>query len=274
MDKPKVASDIAQNAASAKHEAFGAPLTFIGTYRVREGAPFPAHHHSGHEVIVWHTGQVELGWQQHGETHHLLTHPGMVTVMPGGTTHWDTPRKGYSHHFALFEGNFACPGFEQARHFLDDSTGSMERLLLALNAEFNNHQPERNEMLTLLLKQFEVCLLRLDSRQTLSAAEALVQRAKHLIEERCTENPSVQSIARELGTSVSHLRAQFAVHSQGSPKAHLQKVRVKRAIQHLKTSSLSLEALASLLGYASAGHLSREVKQLTGFTPGQIRRQR
>lgn len=273
MNKDKVATQIAQNASPDAHRAFGASLSFVGTYQVRDTVPFPAHHHSGHEVIVWHSGQVELGWLQHGETHHLLTHPGMVTVMPGGVTHWDTPRKGYSHHFVLFDRNLQIPGFEHPRHFLDDSSASMERLLLALNAEFNHRHADREEMLDLLLRQFEVCLLRLDSKKTLSLTDQMVHQAQRLIEERCAENPSIQSIARELGTSVSHLRAQFALVGQGSPKRHLQKVRVRRAIQHLKTSSLSLEALAALLGYASAGHLSREVKQLTGFTPGQIRRQ-
>ena len=273
MNKAKVASQFAQNANAPAHRAFGAALSFVGRYRAREAVPFPAHHHSGHEVIVWHTGQVELGWVQHGETHQLLTHPGMVTVMPGGITHWDTPRKGYSHHFMLFEGNLSLPGFERPRHFLDDHSGSMERLLLALDAEFNQQQSGREEMLDLLLRQFEVGLLRLEGKKTLNLTDQLVQQAQRLLEERCTENPSIQSIARELGISVSHLRAQFAMAGQGSPKKHLQKVRVKRAIQHLQTSSLSLEALAALLGYASAGHLSREVKQLTGWTPGQIRRQ-
>jgi transcriptional regulator GlxA family with amidase domain len=52
----------------------------------------------------------------------------------------------------------------------------------------------------------------------------------------------------------------------------LQEIRVRHALNLLRTSDITIEAVALQCGYDSASHLSRHIKRATGKTPGSLRR--
>ena len=47
---------------------------------------------------------------------------------------------------------------------------------------------------------------------------------------------------------------------------------MRRAVSLLHSSTLTLEAIASMCAYDSASHLSRMVKRAAGKSPGALRR--
>ena len=249
----------------------GATLELVGQYRARAGVNFEPHHHVGHELIVWRTGHIECHIGVGEGQQAITTYPGMITLMPGMTVHSDVGLTAYSHVYVIFRSNLTIPGMETSRVFADDQHGSLEQLLLSLEREFNSDHSHRETMLNLLHQQLALCLHRLGVQHGYSPAEPLVQQLERLIEERYADNPNLQDLAAELGTSTSNLRAKFAQLRPYSPKAYLSEVRVKHALGLIRSSSLSLETIASLTGYSSSGHLWRDVRNITGMTPGSFR---
>ncbi len=279
MSNPTNAAHDSRNARPGEPQAVGGPVStgsmvaLVGHYRARAGVHFEAHHHVGHELIVWRTGHIECRVGLGAEQQVIMTYPGMISLTPGFTVHSDLALTPYSHVYVIFSSDLALPGLERPRFFSDDANGSLEHLLLAMEHEFNSEYPYRGTMTELLHQQLAVRLLRLGGQQETSPAEKLVQQLERLIEERYASNPNLQDLAAELGTSTSNLRAKFAQLRPYSPKAYLSEVRVKHVLGHIRSSSLSLEAIATLTGYASSGHLWRDVKHITGMTPGSFRPQ-
>ena len=249
----------------------GSTVALVGHYRARAGVHFEAHHHLGHELIVWRTGHIECRIGSGAEQQVVMTYPGMISLTPGLTVHSDLALTPYSHVYVIFGSSLGLPGTEQPRFFSDDVNGSLEHLLLNMEHEFNSEYPYRSAMVELLRQQLMIRLLRLGAQREIGPAEKLVQQLERLIEERYASNPNLQELAAELGTSTSNLRAKFAQLRPYSPKAYLSEVRVKHVLGHIRSSSLSLEAIATLTGYASSGHLWRDVKHITGMTPGSFR---
>jgi len=250
-----------------------------GQSHAAAGVAVGQHHHVGHELIVWRTGQAQCRiWrtalQDAGAPPQVVTtYPGLISLLLGSTVHADLTLSAYSHVYVIFGSDLTLPGpgLNQPRFFLDDENGSLGHLLLSLEQEFNSEYSYRQAMVELLHQQLAVRLLRLGEQREISAAERLVQQLERLIEERYASTPNLQSLAAELGTSPSNLRAKFAQLRSRSPKICLSEVRVKHALGHIRSSSLFLEAVASMTSYASASHLWRDVKHLTGQRPGAFR---
>ena len=126
-------------------------------------------------------------------------------------------------------------------------------------------------MLQLLSEQLACLLSRTAREQVLSRPAQAVARAERLIEEKCDRPLTIDDVAKGVSVSISALRGYFQAVRGCSPRAHLQQVRLEKAIRFLRTSTLKLETIAELCGYDSASHLTRSVKKFTGRTPGQVR---
>lgn len=225
---------------------------------------FPAHRHEAWELILYCTGHIECVVA--GRV--FQTQPGMLLVIPPGTVHFDVALTAYR-QFYLHVQSQGAPAWLQV--YRDDAERTLLTLFAGLAREWRGRAPDRAEMLSLLLRQLELLLGRKRCAPEPTAAERLVQAAERLLEERLSLSPSITAIAAEVGVSPSTLRAHFARLRGLSPKAHLQQVRRRRALELVGSTRLSLSAIAELCGYDSASHLSRHIKQGTGRSPGTFR---
>lgn len=112
------------------------------------------------------------------------------------------------------------------------------------------------------------------NRQAIDAnpkASALSIKAKKLIVERHSSDPSIARIAARLGVSNEHLSRQFRRDYGMSPRAYLHQLRVADAPLELARG----EAIANISHDSGYGDLSRFYKQFrktTGPSPGFCRR--
>jgi transcriptional regulator GlxA family with amidase domain len=127
-------------------------------------------------------------------------------------------------------------------------------------------------MINALLRQLDVLLLRWRQQESLPREERLISEVERLMAERFSAPISIQQVAREVGIAPSTLRAQFARVRGKTPSAYLQEIRVRHALNLLRTSDITIEAVALQCGYDSASHLSRHIKRATGKSPGSLRR--
>ncbi|MEO6875855.1 MAG: AraC family transcriptional regulator [Opitutaceae bacterium] len=91
------------------------------------------------------------------------------------------------------------------------------------------------------------------------------------------ENPGavwrVGAIAAGAGLSVAHAARRVRQLTGSSPQQFVIRARIERARRLMEESSLTLQQIADSLGYTDIYFFHRQFKAVTGFTPGQWRRQ-
>lgn len=99
-------------------------------------------------------------------------------------------------------------------------------------------------------------------------------RAKAALETRFAEPLSVESLAAIASVSPHHLVRLFARHFKTTPARMLWKLRLERGIQMLADTGLTVAEIAYRVGFQNPFHFSRKVKQATGASPREWRKER
>jgi AraC-like DNA-binding protein len=99
-----------------------------------------------------------------------------------------------------------------------------------------------------------------------------IARALAAIHEHFAEPWTLDSLAREAGMSRTALAVTFKELVGESPMAYLQRWRVLRAANALRTDGLSLTRAAEAVGYQSDVVFAKAFKRVTGESPGRYRR--
>lgn len=97
---------------------------------------------------------------------------------------------------------------------------------------------------------------------------AAIRKAREFIDASFTENPTLDTIAREVGLSRFHFLRLFKTSTGISPHAYL----IQRRLDYAKTliqQGCSLAQAAHEAGFADQSHLTRRFKAAYGITPGQ-----
>jgi len=95
-------------------------------------------------------------------------------------------------------------------------------------------------------------------------------RAAHLIRHHYDRPFSLATLARRFHTSPSQLRRMFEREFGLSIREYQQRVRVKAALERVRTHKLDATALE--VGYKGRQNFYRAFKQVTGLTPAAFRR--
>jgi AraC-like DNA-binding protein len=235
-----------------------------GAYEAAKNVHFPPHRHSHWELVYYRSGMIDCVMQ--GARHR--GYAGLTWLTPPEVTHAERALTAYSNYYIALDLKNAkgWPDFLD-----DDADRSLGRVCQQIVIEWNRKSRERKRMLELLGEQLGCLLNRASSEKLLSHPAQTVAQAERVIEERCGQPLTIREVAQAVHASVSTLRSYFQKVRSCSPRDHLQRVRLNRAIGFLRTSTLKLEAIAELCGYDSASHLTRCVKKFTGETPGRIR---
>lgn len=101
---------------------------------------------------------------------------------------------------------------------------------------------------------------------------AQVSRALTVLHERLGEDWTLESLAREVGLSRTALAVKFREALGDTPMGYLRRLRMQRATQRLIDTDLSLQSIASEVGYQDAFGFSRVFKKTLGVSPRDYRR--
>ncbi len=245
-------------------------ISVAATYEATAGQHYPRHRHTVWEVIYYRSGHIECILEDGPEGRSVESCPGMVLVIPPRTVHQDRVHTAFSQYYVRLER--AQPLGPWPETTFDDSDHTLGHLFSLLVREWSAPPtPEREELLGLLARQLEILLERKGRELVNRSAEELVREAERRLEARLTDAPTVGALASELSVSPSTLRAHFALLRGYAPLHYLQRLRLERALELIRSSTLNLEEIASLCGYYSASHLNRNIKRATGQTPGHFR---
>ncbi len=191
---------------------------------------------------------------------------------PVGSLHDYRPcREGFHYWWVTLEGE----GTEALCRGLDLKPGRLrpgtcpEELFRSIDAKIRSHSPEDRLF----------CLAQLFRLMTLLALpggkpSGLVERAKELMEESFTSPQfNVAQMAELLQVSRVVLSRQFSQQYAMAPSQFLHGLRLRKALELLRESTLSLKEVAQMSGFSSQEYFIRVIRHTMGDTPGAIRRQ-
>ncbi|ABJ02511.1 putative DNA-binding transcriptional regulator [Escherichia coli APEC O1] len=168
-----------------------------------------------------------------------------------------------------FQPSMAASGINSAT-LSEEILCAAERLLdvmeRPLDARILGKQIIREILYYVLTGPCGGALLALVSRQT---HFSLISRVLKRIENKYTENLSVEQLAAEANMSVSAFHHNFKSVTSTSPLQYLKNYRLHKARMMIIHDGMKASAAAMRVGYESASQFSREFKRYFGVTPGE-----
>ncbi|KGE18803.1 AraC family transcriptional regulator [Paenibacillus wynnii] len=98
-----------------------------------------------------------------------------------------------------------------------------------------------------------------------------VKRAAEFIEHNYGQMISIDQLSEHVSLSKYHLIRRFSASMGLTPGVYLTRVRTEKAMELLRGTSLSIEAIAEQIGYSSGSYFIKAFRSLTGLTPGDFR---
>ena len=105
-----------------------------------------------------------------------------------------------------------------------------------------------------------------------ASSEYFLIRALDFIDINYQDDITVEDIAASAGGNRKSLYAAFKNHTGFSPKDYLIYYRMCKATALLKDPNLSVEAVATSVGYGDPFHFSKEFKKNVGLAPSEYRK--
>ena len=107
---------------------------------------------------------------------------------------------------------------------------------------------------------------------TARAENQIVDQALQIISQRSHRPPSLKELAAAVHVSVPYLCRLFDTHLGMPPGQYITKIRLEECKVLLRQGELSMNAIASRMGFSSAQHFSRQFKHYCGLTPTEYTR--
>lgn len=99
----------------------------------------------------------------------------------------------------------------------------------------------------------------------------ILERAKCLLVERVSEPVNVELLAAQLNVGYSWFRRAFRAHTGLSPAQYHLQMRLNRARELLRDTTLPIAAISQRLGFESPEYFARIFKEKCGCTPREYR---
>jgi len=117
----------------------------------------------------------------------------------------------------------------------------------------------------------------LRSEQTEQFSDSSPEERVRVLIREITENPvlirNIDQLARQSSMSTGHFRRIFRRFTGYSPVQFILKRRIERAMYYLKTTHLTIQRIAAIVGYTDVYFFSRQFKEQTGLSPSAYRKQ-
>jgi AraC family transcriptional activator of pobA len=147
-------------------------------------------------------------------------------------------------------------------------------LLDQIVAEYQRNDSYSAAMIGTYLFQFAVHVQRALQQQNPADAPAAHKQAaclQRLLDQHITSATSIRDLAHKVHMSESHFSHQVKALLGVAPKTYVREQRIARARELLRSTQLSIEEIATALGYDHPASFFRAFKRATGLTPSRFR---
>ncbi len=126
------------------------------------------------------------------------------------------------------------------------------------------------QIVTIILREFDTNLSRcsLDNYlPKMQVVDSYIKNATDYMNTFYTSNITIDDICSNIHVSSSHFIRTFKQKKGLSPHKYLMEIRIKKAMELLKTKKYNTVEIANLCGFVSSSHFFNSFKANTGFTP-------
>ncbi len=99
-----------------------------------------------------------------------------------------------------------------------------------------------------------------------------VTQACQFMQAHLSEPLTLASIADDVALNPAYLIRLFQAHLHTTPMAYLWQQRLRTGIRLLEQTGLTVRTIAERSGFQSHFHFSRRIREVTGYTPLEMRR--
>jgi len=212
----------------------------------------------------------------------LLSGPGTVTLYQPGTAqrYFTDPQ---ARHWNLLWSHFhPRPHWGNWLHWPEHSKG-LRVIRLDDPAVFRHVRQAMGDVIRFSRQQLpggmdmavnalERALLWIHSVNDQQALDERIRRALDVLAEKMREPLSLDRLAQACGLSVSRLAHLFREQIGLPPQQYLEELRLQRAAQLLRSTSLRIGEVAAESGYAGAFYFSSRFRKKFGQSPSEYRR--
>lgn len=126
------------------------------------------------------------------------------------------------------------------------------------------------QIVALILREFETNLNKCSLEKCYTkrqSSDSYIKKAIDYMNAFYTSNISIDDICANIYVSPFHFMRTFKQKTGVSPHQYLMEIRIKKAIDLLKTRNHNTVEIANLCGYVSTSHFFSTFKASTGYTP-------
>ncbi|MFC9708886.1 helix-turn-helix domain-containing protein [Paenibacillus sp. NPDC056933] len=246
----------------------------------------PTYHWDGLErtdgplLLFQYTLSGEGIFESKGQIHHVTTGQAFLAEIPGPHRYYydSESKEPWEFLFLLFRPKLILPHWQKFYREagevpylpIDCTPVRLLRMIVTDAAAGRITDPL---IASSCVYQFMTELVRLQ-KTTLRNRESWsynIQRAAEFIEHNYSRMISIDQLSEHVSLSKYHFIRRFSSSTGLTPGAYLTRVRTEKAMELLRGTSLSVEAIAERVGYSSGSYFIKAFRGLTGLTPGEFR---
>lgn len=231
-------------------------------------------------LLFQYTLSGEGVYESGNRTHRVTAGQAFLTEIPGPHRYYYPPEsnEAWEFLFLLFRPNLILPHW---RRFLREA-GEVPhlpmdcapvRLLRMIVADAGAGRISDPLIASSCIYQFmtELARMQVTTLQNRENWAENVRRAAEFIELNYSRMISIDQLSEHVSLSKYHLIRRFSATTGLTPGAYLTRVRTEKAMELLRGTSLSIEAIAERIGYSSGSYFIKAFRNMTGLTPGEFR---
>ena len=174
-------------------------------------------------------------------------------------------------HFHFIQNGTPIFPFPMQQRFLNNTSFFKELLDRTLSAFYRNQVQEAVNWLTVVLTEFFSSPQIQERSVAANLHSECIQSICRQIHENIAESTSLSAFASKFGYSTTYLGKIFHSITGVSFSQYLLNARINQAKLLLRTSNLSIAAIAEQLGYYDPSHFVEQFKQVVGRSPNVYR---
>ncbi|RAP75205.1 helix-turn-helix domain-containing protein [Paenibacillus montanisoli] len=247
---------------------------YCGTIVYSPGGKYGPRDQEYLQLVLLHTGRLNVTID---DTCHSVTPGHAVLLKPGHREYFEFADDQETWHRWIA---VRVPGFEEEYEAkLNDlpfilpisaELNKLTDLMLDMKTGTSSESPQMRCMGLAALYQFSYEHSREGGMQHVHPS---VMQAKSFIHERYAEDWTLNELAEHVNVTPEHLIRLFNAHENTTPIKYLWHYRVRQAVEMLSATDHPVAEISQRCGFKSTVHFSRCLKQRTGKSPSEIRRE-
>lgn len=271
---------------------WGIEIITVGGLKFSPGEHYPGLNHPSDHNFFWNKGRVLNGYYvvfiskgsgifEADNSSPRSVKAGTAFLLFPGIWHRYRPEKmvGWEEYWIGFRGAYPDMLMKSGLFSVDSPVISVgfneqlvdlyQRLVSISQAGVINSQPFMVGQLFQILGIVQAAYSQQISNR--SPQETLLEKARFLLHERVDQLVDMAALAKEMGVGYVWFRKAFKERMKMSPNQYLIQLKINKAKELLRTTYLSVNEVAYLVGFSSPFYFSRLFKQKTSLSPQQYR---